>query len=56
VAVAATDLAPLERHLRSLSREEVDRTIRPARSLGLVVIFTTLLCAEWALRRRRGRI
>jgi hypothetical protein len=55
VAVDASDLLPLERQLRSLSRGEVDRTIRPARSLGLVVIFTTLLCAEWAIRRRGGR-
>jgi hypothetical protein len=55
VSVTATDLASLERHLRSLSTGEVDSTIRPARSLGFVMLFATLLCAEWAIRRRGGR-
>jgi hypothetical protein len=54
VAVTSADLAPLERHLRSLSSGEVERTIRPARSLALAIVFATLLCAEWAIRRRRG--
>ena len=56
VAVSAADLAPLERHLRGLSSGEVERTIRPARSLALVVVFATLLCAEWTIRRRRGQV
>jgi hypothetical protein len=55
VAVSSADLAPLEGHLRSLPSGEVERTVRPARSISLVVVFTTLLCAEWTMRRRRGR-
>jgi hypothetical protein len=55
VTVNTEDLAPLERHLRGLSSGEVERTIRPARSLALAIVFATLLCAEWGIRRRRGR-
>ena len=55
VAVSAADLAPLESHLRSLPSGEVERTVRPARSISLVIVFATLLCAEWTMRRRRGR-
>jgi hypothetical protein len=55
VAVSTADLAPLERHLRSLSSGDVERTVRPARSVVLVMAFTALLCAEWTIRRRRGR-
>ena len=54
IAVDAADLAPLERYLRGLSRGEVERTIHPARSSALVIIFAALLCAEWGIRRRRG--
>lgn len=54
VAVNAADLAPLERYLRGLSRGEVERTIHPARSTAMVVVFAALLCAEWGIRRRRG--
>ena len=56
VAVSTADLAPLERHLRSLPSGDVERTVRPARSLALVIVFATLLCAEWTIRRRRGRV
>ena len=56
VAVSTADLAPLERHLRSLPSGEVERTVRPGRSLALVLVFATLLCAEWTIRRRRGRV
>jgi hypothetical protein len=56
VSVAVTDLAPLERHLRHLPSGETARTIHPARSLGLVMLFATLLCAEWTIRRRWGMI
>jgi hypothetical protein len=55
VAVSTADLAPLERHLRSLSSGDVERTERPAHSVALVIAFTALLCAEWTIRRRRGR-
>ena len=56
VAVSTADLAPLERHLRSLPSGELERTVRPARSISLVIVFATLLCAEWTVRRRRGRV
>jgi len=55
VAVSTADLAPLERHLRSLSSGDVERTVHPARSLVLVMVFATLLCAEWTIRRRIGK-
>ncbi len=55
VAVSTADLAPLERHLRSLSSGDVERTVRPARSFLLVLVFAALLSAEWTIRRRRGR-
>jgi hypothetical protein len=54
VAVSSADLAPLEQYLRNLPSGEVERTVRPARSLVLVMVFATLLCAEWTIRRRRG--
>ena len=56
VAVSATDLVPLERHLRSLSGGEVERVVYPARSFAMVIVFATLLSAEWTIRRRRGRV
>ncbi len=55
VAVSTADLAPLERHLRSLTSREVERTVRPGRSWLLVIAFAALLSAEWTIRRRRGR-
>lgn len=55
VAVSTADLAPLERHLRSLTSREVERTVRPGRSWLLVMVFTALLSAEWTIRRRRGK-
>ena len=55
VAVSTADLAPLERHLRSLASREVERTVRPGRSWLLVIAFAALLSAEWTIRRRRGR-
>ena len=55
VAVSASDLAPLERHLRSLASGEVERTVRPGRSWLLVLAFAASLSAEWTIRRRRGR-
>ena len=55
VAVEASDLTPLERHLRSLTQGEVERPIRPARSMATLLFFVGLLGAEWTIRRRRGR-
>jgi hypothetical protein len=54
VAAAADDLSPLERMLTSLPSGEVTRTRHPARSPLSVAAFAVLLCAEWAIRRRRG--
>lgn len=54
VVVDATDLAPLQRHLRGLARREAPRTIHPMRSGWWVVPFAGALCLEWAVRRRRG--
>jgi hypothetical protein len=55
VAAEANDLAPLERHLRSLPRSSAEERQHPARSPWFVVLFAGLLCGEWAIRRRRGR-
>ncbi|MET0216166.1 MAG: hypothetical protein ABW292_24370 [Vicinamibacterales bacterium] len=55
VAVEASDLTPLERHLRGLTKGEVERAIRPARSMATLLLFVGLLAAEWTIRRRRGR-
>ena len=55
VAVEASDLTPLERHLRGLTKGEVERPIHPARSMATLLLFVGLLAAEWTIRRRRGR-
>jgi hypothetical protein len=54
VAVTTADLVPLERYLRSLSSSDVERQVRPARSLVMALLFASLLCAEWTIRRRKG--
>jgi hypothetical protein len=54
VIVDATDTAPLRRHLRGLNRHDERRTLRPLRSAWWSLPFAAALCAEWALRRRRG--
>jgi len=54
VVVDASDTAPLRRHLRGLNRRDERRTVRPMRSGWWSVPFAAVLCAEWALRRRRG--
>jgi hypothetical protein len=48
------DLAPIVHHLRSLARSRVAETIHPMRSGWWTAPFALALCAEWALRRRRG--
>ncbi len=55
VAVEASDLTLLERHLRGLTKGEVERPVRPARSIATLLLFVGLLAAEWTIRRRRGR-
>ncbi len=56
VAVEASDLTPLERHLRGLTKGEVERPVHPARSIATLLLFVVLLAAEWTIRRRRGRV
>jgi hypothetical protein len=56
VAVSSGNLAPLEKHLRSLPSGEVERTVRPARSMWLLIVFATFLSAEWTVRRRQGMV
>jgi hypothetical protein len=55
IVANASDLSPLERHLRSLPKSTVDDSQHPARSPWYVVLVAGLLCSEWAIRRRRGR-
>jgi hypothetical protein len=54
IAVSSSDTAALERWLGALPRSKVTKTVRPARSMWFVIAFAAVLCAEWALRRRRG--
>lgn len=54
VTVSSDDLGPLEAHLRALRPDPVPVTLRPMRSPWWMVAFAGTLCAEWALRRRRG--
>ena len=54
VAVRGDEVATLEDYLRKLSRGSERTSVRPMRSLWWMVPFAGCLCAEWALRRRRG--
>jgi hypothetical protein len=54
VAVDATDLSPLLRHLRALPAERRLERAHPTRSIWWSAAFATLLCLEWAGRRRTG--
>lgn len=54
VAVSASDLGALERHLRTLPQPDTTVTTRPMRSGWWMIAFAGVLCAEWATRRRRG--
>jgi hypothetical protein len=54
VTVRANDLGPLEAHLRGLATDVTAEAIHPARSIPFGVIVASLLCLEWALRRRGG--
>jgi hypothetical protein len=54
IAVRADNVAPLDSHLRNLGGESEPTVGRPMRSLWWLMPFAACLCAEWALRRRRG--
>jgi hypothetical protein len=54
VAATAEDLSALTGHLRSLGAGKRFETFHPSRSLLFVLAFASLVCAEWALRRRKG--
>jgi hypothetical protein len=54
-AVDESDPAPLERQLRTLQGGTTPEKIRPTRSAWFAGTTIALLCAEWALRRRRGQ-
>jgi hypothetical protein len=55
VAVEQSDLTSLERFLQSLPRGETTGAWRPTRSPWFAITVIGLLCAEWTLRRRRGK-
>jgi hypothetical protein len=54
VAVQATDLEPLVRHLASLPRPSHLAAVHPMRSAWWMIPFAGTLCGEWLLRRRSG--
>lgn len=54
VVADLSDVAALQRHLRNLPRRDEARTVHPMRSGWWSLPFAGVLCAEWALRRRRG--
>jgi hypothetical protein len=55
VAAEASDLMSLERFLQSLPSGETTILWRPTRSPWCAVTIVGLLCAEWTVRRRRGK-
>jgi hypothetical protein len=55
VAVEESNLASLEQFLLSLPRGETTVASRPARAPWFAISVIALLCAEWTLRRRRGK-
>lgn len=54
VAASTADLSPVIDRLRGRSRVAVPVEVRPMRSVWWIVPFAGTLCAEWAIRRRRG--
>jgi hypothetical protein len=54
VAADGSDLTAVEDFLRRLPRPAVQVELHPMRSAWWIVPFTLALCAEWALRRRKG--
>ena len=54
ISASSNDLSPLVDHLARLARPVRDEVVHPMRSLWWVLLFSGLICAEWAIRRRRG--
>jgi hypothetical protein len=54
VTATADDLSALTHHLRSLGNAKRQEAAHPSRSIWFVLAFAGLVCAEWALRRRKG--
>jgi hypothetical protein len=54
VAGDLSDTTGLERHLRMLPRHDEPHPVRPMRAGWWSLPFAAALCAEWAIRRRRG--
>jgi len=54
VVAAKDNLGPLLEHLRAERRGEVRAMLHPMRSGWWALPFALALCAEWAIRRRRG--
>jgi hypothetical protein len=54
VAVRADDLDPLLAHLKGLPKPARPAVVHPMRSPWWMVPFAGALCAEWAIRRRKG--
>lgn len=54
IAVEEDNLAAIVRQARDRTAPAVATTVHPMRSPWWIVPFAGLLCAEWAVRRRRG--
>jgi hypothetical protein len=54
VVTSSNDFSPLADHLASLRRPSGREDVHPMRSPWWMLLFATLLCAEWTMRRRRG--
>ena len=54
VAAHASDTARVETFLRQLPQPSAPAQVHPMRSGWWIVPFAVALCAEWALRRRKG--
>ena len=52
---AAEDLARLRQAVRALPAASESRAVHPTRSPWWMLVFTACLCAEWAIRRKRGQ-
>jgi hypothetical protein len=55
VAVNASEIGRVSEHLSTLPRSSRQRQIRPFEAAWWPWIFASLLCGEWALRRRAGQ-
>ena len=52
---AGGDIARVTRALRALPAASESRAVHPTRSPWWMLAFTACLCAEWAIRRKRGQ-